>query len=376
MLELLPEDVLIIILRKLDFKSQSNLCEALKSIRRIFMEYKITKECDLSLSTSATVKTLRTQFFKIIAPHLWKLNLSAEKFDATVKNNFPVRDNGHIMLWMKDAHTFDEVFFKQLHKTIRQFLVYFTLDTWNSNCIPNYDRFCITPRENDSSSTQSSVEVGFKRKRIVKENYVLDYDKYFQEKNEVELSLMFSLYVLKTAITFNSECEYLKKLTYLSLVGAEKYTATFFNTLFRSCIKLVTLNVAIGNLNANDVVRSAPLSHTIKNLRIVAKMIDFNSVLTSLSQCPSLENVHIVDLSITSSSMIFDPTTIVQKCVNLYCVHIIYAFELSKNKQAKQLKIIEDIKTKFHKPYLSFKLFNSTGVYHESKPFIDVFKIN
>lgn len=71
----LPEEVIMMIVRRLDFSSQCSIYNACDIFRNILSLPGVILTCNLSLSTFATVNTLKLNFFSAISNHLQELDM-------------------------------------------------------------------------------------------------------------------------------------------------------------------------------------------------------------------------------------------------------------------------------------------------------------
>ncbi|XP_068626800.1 uncharacterized protein [Battus philenor] len=71
----LPEEILVIIIRKLNLKSVYNLYGTCNRLKYIISSHNVIKTASLALSTMATVQTLKLNFMKDISRHLLNLDL-------------------------------------------------------------------------------------------------------------------------------------------------------------------------------------------------------------------------------------------------------------------------------------------------------------
>lgn len=85
----LPEDVLILILRELDFRSQYQLSQTCSYFERIMCYRGLVTRCDLSRSTMATAQSFKHHLFLQVAPSLQELILCGIP-DLHKKNLLPV----------------------------------------------------------------------------------------------------------------------------------------------------------------------------------------------------------------------------------------------------------------------------------------------
>ncbi|KAG7297679.1 hypothetical protein JYU34_018396 [Plutella xylostella] len=73
----LPDDVLLIIVKKLDFRAQYNLMQTCLRLQRIVCYKGVMRECDFSRSKLATIESFNLLFFHHVAKNLHELNLYA-----------------------------------------------------------------------------------------------------------------------------------------------------------------------------------------------------------------------------------------------------------------------------------------------------------
>ncbi|PZC79093.1 hypothetical protein B5X24_HaOG216782 [Helicoverpa armigera] len=71
----LPEEILLIIVRRLDFWTLSQMYNTCKSFRNLLSLHGVIVECNMSKNLMATVNTLKLGLFKSIANHLLELNM-------------------------------------------------------------------------------------------------------------------------------------------------------------------------------------------------------------------------------------------------------------------------------------------------------------
>nr|XP_021188809.2 uncharacterized protein LOC110375134 [Helicoverpa armigera] len=71
----LPEEILLIIVRRLDFWTLSQMYNTCKSFRNLLSLHGVIVECNMSKNLMATVNTLKIGLFKSIANHLLELNM-------------------------------------------------------------------------------------------------------------------------------------------------------------------------------------------------------------------------------------------------------------------------------------------------------------
>ncbi|XP_045773265.1 uncharacterized protein LOC123872779 [Maniola jurtina] len=259
-----------------------------------------------------------------------------ENIELHIMNSFEVDmvDNACIMLWNKSATKFDDKFFSDLWCKLKPLFPCFFDPSSNTPVASDYDFYITIPREIEQ---KTETRVGFKRKRIAAPNCVLNYDSVFKEKSQnIQLALSFHGKI-KSAVTLSPSCNYLKKLTYLSLRGQVRYSVDFFNVLFRCCNNLTTLLVKSNSFSSCSaaIARSLPLSQSLKNIHLIDKGIDFPTLYSSMSQCTTLENVHILDT--TYSTNFTDASVLFEKCVNLYSFNLYVHSSLSAKRKFLQI---------------------------------------
>ncbi|CAH0727337.1 unnamed protein product, partial [Brenthis ino] len=280
--------------------------------------------------------------------------------------------NACVMLWSKTVTQFDEAFYKNLLQKLKPLFPFSFKSSANTPVPLSYDWYCTIPTQENDLGSSFVNEVGFKRRRCVQPNFIINYDKQFQNKSQLQLSLHFNGKI-KSGVTLSTNSDYLRKLTYLNLCGVVRYSSDFFNLLFRCCNQLITLNIEVPPICScfASISRSIPLSQTLKNIRLMDKRIDFELMFSSMSQCNTLENVNICDMS-SDTFNLSDPFIMFQKCNNLYCLYV-YGSVTDTN-QSKKLKIIKSAKTKSQKSHIRVNVFNNREFCHD--PFVAVFKLN
>lgn len=218
----------------------------------------------------------------------------------------------------------------------------------------------------------------FKKRRVALENVPLVFDDEFKEFKNVQLSFDFTSCQIHNPVSLPITSDYLRKVTYMSLTGFVRYTRGFFNVLFRNCNSLVTLNVEASPVSscAPLISRSIPISRSLKNFRLVDKVIDYKTLFPSLSQCKQLENVHIQDVCIVTSGFM-SPETIFENCRNLYYMSLRISLAVTAVKKVNA--IVNKAKAKCGRSYLRFELYNNLtykDVRYNYDPFLSVFKLN
>lgn len=278
------------------------------------------------------------------------------------------------MLWPKDSVNFDDYFYHNLKKHIEPYFPNFfkwpgDLHDWPSK--HNWFYTYATPYADDKHLDKLRAQ---RKKRVAAKNFVLDYDVVFENRSEVELTLNFK-YPLNNTIALKSDSSFLKKLTYLSLISFTRYTSDFFNILFQCCDNLITLNLESSPVSpcSKAIARSLMLSKSLKNIRLVEKVIDFKSLFLALGECLTIENIHIVDKSVTKNNL-YDPNVLLEKCARLYSIYIealmtgtTYSITVRHFKIAKQIN---------GRPYVNVKIQHHDKLLYKYDPFVEVFKLN
>lgn len=304
-----------------------------------------------------------------------------EKFGINAKSldefNNDLTGNMGIMIFTKEFITFDDVFFLKLFSRLKDCFPSFFLSDSQVPVPDTFNWFYTSPAMSQPASNQRANVQLFKKKRVATPSFILDYDAVFKQKTKVMLSLVFTVnYVNPVALS--PSCDFLSKITFLSLGGTVRYTTEFFNVLFRCCTNLETLDVVSPTISpcASSVSRSIPLSKTLKNLRLIDRRFDYNTFFTSLSQCKTLENIHVLERS-SENTTLADPTTLFKNCDNLYSVCIKAC--MSNEIKRKMVRIFNRAKVSLKKYQLSIKLcqifltHDRDGFNYE--PYIDVFNV-
>ncbi|XP_050346913.1 uncharacterized protein LOC126771169 [Nymphalis io] len=277
-----------------------------------------------------------------------------------------------IMLWNKSTTNFDKSFFENLLRKLRPLFPCQFISSRRTHVDDKYDWFYTTPTPSTSDYRSELCGFSYKKRRVVEPDCILNYDYHFEKKREVQLSLLFNGDI-RSGVSFPYDCVYLSKLTYLSMSGTVSYRCNFFEILFSSCDVLVTLNVeAPATCSCYAAVsRYISFSRSLKNLRLVDKRIDFKLVFSSLSECKTLENVNICEMS-SNYFDVSDPSILFKKCEKLYCL---YAYgPVSDKTRNRKLQILKRARTKCGKTYIKVNLFSHSRLAYD--PFIDVFKLN
>lgn len=306
-----------------------------------------------------------------------------EKFRINAKCltdfNNDLTGNMGIMIFNKEYTCFNDTFFLKLFRRLNDcFPVFFVSDS-QSPVPDNYNWFYTTPAisqtVNNKNMTDGSIE--FKKKRIGNPNFVLDYDEVFKRKTRFKLSLAFTVNYVNP-VSLSPSCDFLSKITFLSLSGTVRYAVEFFNVLFRCCGNLETLDIVAPSISpcVSPISRSIPLSKTLKNLRLIDRRFDYNTFFQSLSQCKTLENIHLLDRSPENTSLA-DPSTLFKNCDNLYSLCIKAC--MSNETKRKMTRIFNNAKSSLKKYQLDIKLcqifltHDRDGFNYE--PYIDVFNV-
>ncbi|XP_052759048.1 uncharacterized protein LOC113518561 [Galleria mellonella] len=313
----------------------------------------------------------------VVATPLLKQFIS-DNFMCNIESFIRLHDlsgNAVIMMWEKESVKFDSEFYSHLKKQLEDYFVY-KCDAHSMTPLPENCKWIYTrPTMPVVTDKESNCKVGMlKRKRKAPQSIVLDYDKVFQHKEKLQLKIDF-VQLLKSPVTLSANCDYLKKLTFLSLSGLACFSVEFFNILFRCCDNLITLDAVIRSelLGGSPLSRSIALSKSLKNVRLVDRKFDFKSLFLYLSQCKTLENIH---LQITSSVIpndLPDPSIIIKNCNNLYSFSI--KMSTLDTCVIKKSTMYYKVKNQFGKHYLNIELYPDRFKKFSYYPYIDVFNI-
>lgn len=327
------------------------------------------------------INTLNMYVSSVYASPIFK-EFFAENFNVPIEcvtdYNRNILGNFALMIWNKETTQFDDVFFSKLKRRVIHYFPILFLSITPRPVSEKFDWFFTEPRDCSVMMHYLDPEAEIKKRRIGMPNLVLNYDDAFRDKKKVQLSLCFNTHIT-SAIALTTNCEYLRKLTFLSLTGPVTYSPEFFNVLFRCCDNLATLNVEAPTISplAPQITRSVPLSRTLKNIRLTDKRLDFTTIFSSFSQCQTLENIYIIDHRLWEHCLTADPTILLQKCANLYSIFIEAPF--SETAQVKQLQMFNKAKASCEKHHLKVVInqesIHSTFQYNYD-PFVAVFKLN
>lgn len=308
-------------------------------------------------------------------------NYFKEMFDITVersKYDMKLSSNMAVMVWYKAKTNFNDSFYKKLSKSLKQYLpYYFQSDSEEKLPVSDYDWFYTMPGEDDRERPDHNIKrIGNKRMAVCN-NLVLNYDTVFEDKDFIEISFVFKKFI-RSPVALTAECDYLRKLTYLSFINIGRYSLDFFNILFVCCVNLKTLNVEGLSLPpcASTIARYLPLSQSLNNLRLVDRDIDFSLLFTSITQCPSLQNVHIVDRTAYCGN-VGDPTFLIQHCRQLYSIYI--SGDMSASLKMRTSQKFRRAKKRFNKHYINVVVKAKSETSRADctyDTFIDVFRLN
>ncbi|XP_030036063.1 uncharacterized protein LOC115451791 [Manduca sexta] len=289
----------------------------------------------------------------------------------------PLFGNVSIMLWNKNCTKFDDTFFNKLYDEIKQYYpAQFSVDTGPVSSKLNWF-YTLSKIQADEDTMKIHAPHAPKR-RMAHPNVVLNYDSLFYQKDKFMLSIVFQDH-LRNAAALSNDCDYLRKITFLSLTGIVRYSIDFFNILFSCCISLETLDVesTIVSSCTLPISRSLHLSQCLKNFRLIDKKIDFNALVTSLSKCSTLENIHIIEDKLLGLCTLADASSIVENCDYLYYLYI--EAPISENEQLKHTRLLNKTITKCGKYHVNTviqpKADNARYRYHYD-PYIEIFYLS
>lgn len=297
--------------------------------------------------------------------------------ESTSNFHKPLFGNVAVMVWNKETNKFNSVFYDKLFNEIKH---YFPKYCVSGTCAPlKYDWFYIVPQnENLEVNVVQKYEPEFRKRRLGAPSLLLNYDNVFKNMQQVKLSFIFHDHIRST-ITIQTDWDYLKKLTFLSLTGSVRYNLDFFNILFRCCCNLITLNVEAPSVFpcASPISRALPFSRCLKNIRLVDRRIDFKVLFLSLSRCLTLENIYVTEDSESEPCDLSDPSVVIEKCDKLYNIYI--ETPMSEHARTKKLQIINKTKERWKRYALNISLHAKTinnKFRYCYDPFIGIFKLN
>lgn len=285
--------------------------------------------------------------------------------------------NAAILIWDKESQTFDEDFFRQLTKKLKPFFPWECCQNGDVPVPKNYDWFYITPTVPDAKLEKTYRGHGMS-KRKAPPDVALHYDNLFESKEKLQLSIICDEYIMNP-VTLTPQSNYLEKLTFLSLTGSVRYTPDFFKVLFRCCLNLVTLNVEAPAISPCYQPISNHIHHSValKNLRLLDRRIDFKLLFLSLSKCPSLESVYLIEDSSAEDTNIANPEILIEACPNLYNLHI--QAHMTDAACARKEKVMKKAKKKYNKLFLNLTLHVRADInrkFYSYDPYISAFNLN
>ncbi|CAH0721833.1 unnamed protein product, partial [Brenthis ino] len=104
-----------------------------------------------------------------------------------------ITGNACVMLWSKRVTQFDEAFYKNLLQKLKPLFPFSFKSSANTPVPLSYDWYCTIPTQENDLGSSSVNELGFKRQRCVQPNFIINYDKQFQNKSQLQLSLHFNV---------------------------------------------------------------------------------------------------------------------------------------------------------------------------------------
>lgn len=303
--------------------------------------------------------------------------------DNTAKNIFVT------IYWNRHTTVFDNIFFSNLDKELDQLLPLIryskAMDPNQKSNQPFFRIDDMSFKRNNNwflSSPNIQSDIGnmsvphFKKVRIVSKPFILDYDEVLRGHHNAELCINFCSVSYRYSVSLSEKNIYLKNLTLLSLRGYVRYNDDFFQVLFQSCDKLVTLHIEAPATSpcAVPISKSIHLSRSIKNFHLTEKAINFNKLFSSLYLCQTLENVHIYDMSLNAVQYndIANTDLLLEKCNNLYCLVIVAS--MTETTRAAKTQNLNKAKLKYGRNYLHVKLLKPDTEFHQD-PYNEVFRI-
>lgn len=306
----------------------------------------------------------------------------SKQFNINIQStqDYEAEDKGNIALlaWNKETTRFDDIFFQKLYTRLKQYIPFYCNTLTDVICPKTYDWIFLKPTLSDLPVNSDTPPPEKKRLTSVY-NVEFDYDNLLQDKDKVQLSIIYSPdFIISASLPPNGQ--YFRKITFLSLYGAMKYNTDFFLNLFEQCINLVTLSVELPSITsgryAYDILNGMKRSQSLKNLRLVDKGMDFKHYFNSFSKCKTLENIILIDPKQWDHSNIADPSLFIESCTKLYSFYIEAPF--SETASTKQLQLFNQVKIKFKRHHLRVainRLSEKTSLYGYD-PFVEVFKLN
>ncbi|XP_053616910.1 uncharacterized protein LOC128679007 isoform X2 [Plodia interpunctella] len=279
-----------------------------------------------------------------------------------------------IMLWLREMTQFDHKFYSNLLTILKEYLTFRFDSSHHAPVSEKYNWYCVEQSCPPDDSNHSHDEgFKFKKARLAQQSLILNYDDTFREKERnINLEIKFKD-PLNRPINIHS-CDLFKKLTHLSLVGNVQYTSDFFKNLFEKCDTLVTLVIikSKGNFHVPTLLNCLPKSKILKNLLINVNMLHYFPLFTYLSECKSIENIHLVT-SNTHDNTLPNPSDLFIKCENLYSICI----RCTMPHRAKMLKFYKKVRSKLGKNYLYLDIIPFTDEDRRSlySPYFNVFNV-
>lgn len=339
-----------------------NTIEAIIIIKQDFKQF--------CIYTTPTFQTYFQENFDVDADRIY----ITEYKDAII-------GNAAIMIWNKESYDFNDSFFTKLTKLLKPF---FPCDCqlYAGSSVPDrYDWFYMTPEpadKADNNCEKPPPPYELRRRRTAPPMNVLNFDELFKTKDRVQVSLIFDEFV-RNPISLPTYCNYLQKLTFLSITGAVRLSADFFSVLFKNSVNLVTVNIESPSVFPCSlaVSRSIHLSPGLKNLRLTDKMMDFELLFSSLAKCKTLENVHVLELTLGDSVDIGNPSVIIEECPNLYNLYI--QAPMTESIRIRKTQILNNAKMSRNKHHLNLVLHvksDTNRIFYSYDPFLSVYNLN
>ncbi|XP_060806807.1 uncharacterized protein LOC106140676 [Amyelois transitella] len=275
------------------------------------------------------------------------------------------------MFWNKKSTRFDDEFFSRLTSVVNDYMPY----RFNSGVqrerpsVPSVHKSYLVEQYFLDIKSNEICEMPLnqrgKTNRQALPCFVLNYDEEFKnEEKDINLEVHFKLpYRQPVAVTLNN-CDFVKKLTHLTLCGNVLYTPQFFKVLFENAKSMETFEITHlrGSFLVLSLLKYMPKCKSLKNFFLNTKISQYGSLYKILSDCINLENIYLVN----PAKAIVDfpnPKYLFSKCVNLYSFTL--QTDMFETEREKTLTLYERVRCEVGKPALNIRISQYTD-YSES----------
>lgn len=293
-----------------------------------------------------------------IFSNIFTVNCNDLKVEVSsyLPQNFVLDGNIIFKAWNKMTTSFDDVFFRNLLVELKDYF-------------PTY--ICMHAKT---------------KMRIVKSPsswYCIDCCENFEKKlNDVPEKVTLTDFCrrggivmrCRRSISLSKESKALEHLTFLRINNIP-LRKDFFTNLFKGCPKLVTLDIYV---EKHGMIRgyTQSLSKSIhlaklKNFMLTSEDIEYEIIFGILSQCISLENVHICEYERAANDEDINVRTMllfIEKCVNLYSLFI--EADMSGEGLTMLMASLREKAQRLERDHLCIEVCES---YCGWNPFVDVF---